>query len=330
LVYRAEQGDKDVKGQRSAINKFFELAKLEPSMECDDRFLTQEYIQQLRTLGERDGILHKGGSSSWASRMKHFVRMWRDLQASAKGAIFAVVLTEGLRKAKLTPAELGRRIGVSRTAIHFWCLGSSSPSEPHRATVAKMDEILGLSGRLVASLAGVMLQKQSLRKQHEFSPEEETALKAGKGSLRHLVLFWSKERGVTITDTLKTAGCRGWLRYFFFTTDRAVSFRASDRPTFDFIDRKLNLGGKILAAFDRELPAQKPQTTLRLSYTSWPSNLKEEFSLLEEYKFDNPKGLERTVAGRWTSSKYPDGSYRCASRDAARSIFEYPTILTTR
>lgn len=323
LAYGADQGDRHLRDLRWAINKFFELANLEPSMECDDQFLTNDYIQLLRARAERDGKLHKGGSSPWASRMKHVVRMRRDLRDLEKGTTFAEMLTDGLTKAELTHKELGRRIGVTPNTITNWCSGSYLPSEPRRATIAEIDKMLGLSGRLVASLNGVILATHSLKKQYEFTPDDKIALKAGKGSLRHLVRFWSKERGVTVSGILKTVKCRGTLINFFPASDQAATLRASDRPVFDLVDQRLNVAGKILAAFDRELASQKPQIRLRFSYSSWPPQLRREFSLLEAYKFDNPKGLERTVAGRWTSSKHPDGSHRSASRDAARGLLEY-------
>ncbi len=322
---RAEQGDKDPKGLRAAMNKFLELENLGSGDECDGRLLAEEHIQILRAHGERDGKLSKGSSSSWASRMKHVVRMHRDLAEAASGASFSTLLVGALDQARMSRKSLAKEVGMSNSTLNNWCWGPALPSKESLPVVAEVDRILKLDGRLVASLEGFIL---NVNHRDQFSPDECAALDRGEGPLHRLVRYSLMKQGKAVAPVLVEEGFRASLRSDFTGTSwargrRPHALKAEDQLAFASLDRSLASGGRILAAFERELAAQMKtkKAPLQLPYGEWPQRLQDEWTQLVAYKTDNPDGLRRTKKGRWTVKVYPNGRKSCPSADLTKETF---------
>jgi hypothetical protein len=191
--------------------------------------------------------------------------------------------------------------------------------------VARLDDLFKLKGRLVASLTYVKLRST---RRDDFTSEQKRNLRAGDGSLNALVRFWvvdvlGKGRFSALS---REVGLRSIVHLRFGATvnakQRTRHLRLSDRLAIEQIDKRTGADGKILAAFDRELAAQKPTERIGFPYADWPQRLQDEFRDLEEYKLDNPKGLERVPRGKWTSVTRPDGRVVCESRQSMMGILE--------
>lgn len=326
LANRTARGDKDLKGLRSATNKFLKLAGLRPESECEDKLLTKEHLLKLRAQAEHDGDLKSASSSSWSSRMMHVSRTWRDLKAAANGTTFASELNDAMKQAKISRDRLARLAGVSPSAIYQWAHGRSMPCESKRAVITEIDKVLGLKGRLEASLSGVMLFSKSGER---YDPEEIAKFRSGDGDLHDLVRFWCNERKLKFSPTLREASFRKSVVLYFASSGfgpRPASVRLvpGDLTAFESLDRKLDAEGKLIAAFKRTIESQTPlPPSSSFPYADWSASLKDEFLQLEQYKFDNPKGLERTVLGRWTSTTYANGCSKCPTRFRYLKMFEF-------
>lgn len=317
------EGDKNLP---AAFKKFLSMANLSDREECDDHFLTEDYIQQLRARGEADGTLSKASSASWVSLMKPVLHTRQAYLAAMQGKSFTFLLREGLKNSGLRHADAARAVGTNPTRLTGWASAGKYPGEHMLPVVAKLDALFKQGGKLTASLSYVTLRRTT---RDDFTTEQKNALLAGVGSLNALVRFWVVEglgKG-KFSALSKEVGLRPTVQSRFSSTVNAKQktphhVRPSDRAAIEQIDKRTGAKGKILAAFDREIAAQKPVLKVGFLYSEWPQRLKDEFLALEEYKLDNPKGLERVERGRWSTVTNPDGRVVCASRDGLMRVLE--------